>query len=190
MSRDHPILFSSPMIMALLASRKTQTRRVLKPHPIEGIPSWGRDCKTPYVVGDHLWVREALYRDKMANFLTGERTTNADVIYYVADNTEAVDHSEFNFGWIWKRGTLSSIHMPRWVSRLTLTVTDVRVQRLQEISEEDAVAEGVDPIREHPASIVFSVLWDKINGAGSWNKSPWVAAYTFTVEQRNIDDAR
>jgi len=97
--------------------------------------------------------------------------------------------------------------MPRWASRLTLHVTDVRVQRLQDISEVDAVAEGVAPFLTSGAYVspentgngqrvgysaydLYRDLWDSINGAGSWEANPWVAAYTFTVEHANIDQAR
>lgn len=93
--------------------------------------------------------------------------------------------------------TRPSIHMPRWASRLTLTVTDVRVERLQDISKEDALAEGVHPdlCPDEPRKVfadnmpahLFGMLWESINGVGSWDQNPWVVAYTFTVMKRNID---
>jgi hypothetical protein len=96
-----------------------------------------------------------------------------------------------------------SIFMPRWASRLTLTVTDVRVQRLQDISEADAVAEGIQPLNSgfgyyDPtgsqgaaftwAADAFGHLWNSLHGPDAWDKNPWVAAYTFTVQHGNIDE--
>ncbi len=84
-----------------------------------------------------------------------------------------------------------SIFMPRWASRLTLTVTDVRVQRLQDISEEDAWAEGITAYGttryEREGRDLYALLWNSINGAGAWNNNPWVVALSFTVRKGNID---
>jgi hypothetical protein len=106
--------------------------------------------------------------------------------------------------------------MPRWASRLTLTVTDVRVERLQDCSEDDAIAEGIEPVlceplagwrsyevihtgphkgKAHPHSLVpnaeavtsYRELWDSINGPGAWDANPWVTAISFSCEMRNID---
>jgi hypothetical protein len=143
---DRPILFSAPMVRALLERRKTQTRRVFK--GIEHLPGgWhifnaGGGCiaareedvpeaavdYAPFVVDDRLWVRETFKPVHSADPSRGAR--------YRAD----VDRDQTT----WKPG----IHMPRWASRLTLAVTDVRVQRLQDINEEDALAEGI--IVQHP----------------------------------------
>lgn len=105
----------------------------------------------------------------------------------------------------------AGMHMPRWASRLTLTVTDVRVERLQDCSRDDAIAEGVAEYpcegphrgpnatywtadRGHPEHgarttpvAAYRALWETINGEGSWEANPWVIAISFTVEQRNID---
>lgn len=169
--RELPILFSAPMIRALLAGTKTQTRRVIKPQPfsdgyydgvvemdrvigVDGRVYWrasvsavaGGAIRTEiiepkYEVGDRLWVKETwranygldYYRDDLGR---RPRPTDFDpkttAIEYLADGTRELGGK-----------TRVSIHMPRWASRLTLIVTDVRVERLQDISEADARAEGV-----------------------------------------------
>lgn len=153
---DRPILFSAPMARALLAGTKTQTRRVLEAFTSGmhvdrvGPTGWQftgdgglprMPIRLKFAVGDRLWVRESLQR-----FRSSEKGT----AQYVADIT-GVPHRRVVEGdlngrahWQWNRASLPSIHMPRWASRLTLTVTEVRVQRLQEISEEDAIAEGLE----------------------------------------------
>lgn len=216
-----PILFSAPMVRALLDGRKTQTRRILKPQPRwddagqtpggfshgagwswAGLSFWkdatefGRQA-AQYVrikTGDRLWVRESLKRAP-------------DLWAYSADGAQV--------GWPARQALAykqqdyaPSIHMPKAASRLTLTVTDVSVQRLQEISEADAQAEGIERLKSgrgcydpllghahvrlgiwHPNAVAaFRGLWGDINGTGSWEANPWVAAYTFTVERRNIDE--
>lgn len=224
--RDRPILFSAPMVRALIEGRKTQTRRILKPQLELFETSPGVWCdvgvfhddedgrrrarvtlgrvitmqKIPYAVGDRLWVREAWKAHS-----TFEGVKPRDIppsrIFYLADPGYAPSGSRGRPG----------MFMPRWASRLTLTVTDVRVQRLQEISEEDARAEGMDDataqivlspderhmlayahiVTPHALSrIIFETVWGQISGADSWASNPWVAAYTFTVERRNIDASR
>jgi hypothetical protein len=161
--------------------------------------------------GDRLWVRESLQCDWMDNLLTGERDTNAAVAYYAADDAECCNRHGFNLAWVWKRGTIPSIHMPREFSRLTLTVSDVRVQRLHEISEEDCWAEGACSFAESldrpgswegldqssrralvramygDARNAYKHIWEHIYGADAWDANPWITALTFTVERRNID---
>jgi hypothetical protein len=146
---DKPILFSAPMVRALLDGRKTQTRRALKPPygTLEylGSGEWKPIC-TKFLRGDRLWVRESFITgfdidDEMSRPV-GERkvwyrATDQGLTWFDPDTETTLDNPP------WK----PSIHMPRRASRLTLTVTDVRVQRLHEISEADAVAEGVEPIR-------------------------------------------
>lgn len=210
---DRPILFSAPMVRALLAGTKTQTRRALRmpEGPIDAIFQqdgvwWTGDALTGekdgdipirIKIGDRLWVREAFSYSWSVKDDTEARHL-MPVWYWADDNPDRGDWSK----------PKPSIHMPRWASRLTLTVTDVRVQRLQDISEEDALAEGMDmataravlsPDEMHAFSyalmvtphatgrIIFETIWEQINGAGSWAANPWVVAYTFTVERRNID---
>ena len=172
---ERPILFSGPMVRALLEGRKTQTRRVMKPQPkgmarLDTGGSWplasgSEFMRCPYgVPGDRLWVRESW---RKADSMT-------ESVFYRADE-------EWNAGAGWK----PSIHMPRWASRLTLEVTGVKVERVQEISERDAVAEGMPPSVPDQATAVeiFEELWDSINEARGygWSVNPWVWALTFRV---------
>ena len=186
---DKPIIFSAPMVRALLDGRKTQTRRVLKPLPRRTIFF---DPKTavldqfqepPYATGDRLWVREAFSYE----LLDVDRNGFMPPWYWADGNPESGDFTR----------PKPSIHMPRWASRLTLLVTDVRVQRLREISEDDARAEGVCSTLTrfpdggsigHPASWHFEQLWGQIHGPGAWDSNPWVCAITFDVQRGNIDD--
>ena len=209
---DRPILFSAPMIRALLDGRKTQTRRVLTSYCEEppafverGIITALDDRERPYrwprthATGGRLWVREAHY-------LTDDGDQEAAVYVDDADEHRSAVLSmqaDLHLSDAWAAPHLKlrpSIHMPRWASRLTLYVTDVRVERLQDISEEDARAEGVecdtDGWRDYqmprtqccadPASS-YRTLWDSINGPGAWDANPWIAAYTFAVRAGNID---
>lgn len=208
---DRPIIFSAPMVLALLEGRKTQTRRVLGRHGegrgryniFNADPAWSdsyvldpgnaewRERDTPWKVGDRLWVREAWAAGACAGDMPPShlaprfwRVENGG-LWYRAGGEPA--HP------ITPRGKWRSpIHMPRWASRLTLTVTDVRVQRLQEISEEDALAEGVERTRFPERGDWgwpqerFRTLWERIHGPGAWEANPWVAAISFTVERRGL----
>jgi len=205
---DRPILFSAPMVRALLEGRKTQTRRILNPLPNRTIffnpqtASKEQFQKPRYAVGDRLWVREACA-------IVG--SVDPDFVLYRADGYE-VECERHGFDKPFPPKSEArwrpSIHMPRWASRITLEVADVRVQRLQDISEEDAIAEGcsqelADEIMdsetlavfaathilcpEARGRILFETLWDEINGLSAWAKNPWVAAYTFDVINQNID---
>lgn len=207
---DRPILFSAPMVKALLEGRKTQTRRIIKPQPPIDVvrhcwyhaPLYGftRDHDVTgnwHVVrllaerGDRLWVREAWKPYSTFDHLP-PREMPPSRVFYLADETYSPSGSRGRPG----------IHMPRWASRLTLTVTDVRVERLQDISEEDARAEGCPvswdgkPYDPPPPEVdswqgygraSFCLLWSKINGPGSWESNPWIVAYSFTVHIGNID---
>jgi len=174
-----PILFSAPMIRALLEGRKTQTRRVLKPQPDRTSDPSGMGRlqeKRPYALGDRLYVKER------AAWLSRQGWR------YMADNddlTDAIDQGELG-KWC------SPIHMPRRASRLTLVVTDVRVQRLQDISGKDAIAEGcagwamADYESRTPVG-EFRDIWNSLHGLDAWDQNPWVCALTFTVHRCNID---
>lgn len=236
---DLPILFSAPMVRAILreierpGTGKTQTRRIAKfveedkggtfhirnrgggiaGCGAESLPIYGPSY-APYQVGDRLWVREAVRA-------VDDQDTYDFQIEYLADGArrtvaEHDDRSSDAYGDWWNLlayrsddpdltggKPVPSIHMPRWASRLTLIVTDVRVQRLQEISEEDAVAEGTrEPtLRELGSALaqaawserqVFSRLWDSLNakrGFG-WAANPWVTATIFRPILSNIDNLK
>lgn len=176
---DRPILFSAPMVRALLNGTKTQTRRVVKRFEVRaGMPepemqSLLRCC--PYgAPGDRLWVRETFAK------IDGQTQPWIETDYR-ATYTHG-DRLGDSLG-IKKRWT-PAIHMPRAASRITLEVIGVRVERLQDISETDARAEGA-AAHNSPAAILtgyrqgYRLLWDSINGAGAWERNCWVWVVEF-----------
>lgn len=196
--KERPILFSGAMVRALLEGRKTQTRRVVKkkfPGPVEG-PNfdgcWSEtsDPVTRYFgcpygrPGDRLWVREPWrphFTGKLVTcvlFAADEATMKPTT--WTAAQGAWCESQEAETRW------RPSIHMPRWASRILLEVTEVRVERLQEIRAEDAIAEGVkldgldyDALGKLYGEIPYPVkayaaLWESINGPGSWEENPWV----------------
>lgn len=195
--RARPILFSAPMVDALLDGRKTQTRRVAKltdsgrlkapgssrnwhPHDREAV----RAC--PYgAPGDLLWVRET-WSEVGAGLDPQIPVYRATYPACVPRDCENVPDDIREAGYRWK----PSIHMPRRLSRLTLRVTAVRVERLQDISVNDAQAEGVDLAAWEWGEVAvghFATLWDSINGPGSWDANPWVWAVSFEVLHENVE---
>jgi len=196
--KERPILFSGPMVRALLAGTKTQTRRIVKPQPapdqqprtvigssgfvyvMDNAPllpypevrrvRW--DC--PYgQPGDRLWVRETF-----GHFERNDNFTPGCEVFYRADG-----------GCLEIEPWRPSIHMPRWASRITLEITGVRVERLQDIDISAAQAEGVSDTgslildsagNEQGGPIAeYAVLWEQINGPGSWDANPWVWVLEF-----------
>ena len=199
--KERPMLFNDAMVRAILSGQKTVTRRAVKVQPdvpvsdaiprrdfphgpptvswywrpqfghMQPAPSAGWDFKCPYgQPGDRLWVREtfAVYGDqKMA------------AIHYRADRPHHVGQKGM--------GYKPSIHMPRWVCRILLEIADVRVERLQDITQAQAIAEGVrscerdiDPDgNDYSPYELFSALWVSINGHESWHANPWVWVVEF-----------
>ena len=204
--KERPILFSAPMVRAVLDGSKTQTRRIVKPQPPRAMIAprraefsvGGHDYRCPYgQPGDRLWVRETwallrgigsaeAYRGIPPVKPTAENPCAGlvPVPIYAADG-ERPDVMEPHFETMRPMRWKPSIHMPRWASRITLEVTGVRVERLQDISEEDANAEGVEPrLVSHDADLKsyklgFKDAWRDIYGLGSWNAHPWVWVVEF-----------
>lgn len=219
-SKVRPILFSGEMVRAILAGRKAQTRRVLKPQPTYNAPWWtatgrlsigGQPCSEfrtntqtemarvlesllcPYgVPGGRLWVRETWAETDSDGGPAIAYKAGGYLIHGATGSRQAGDWKDETFpgdaGKVYPPDRWRpSIHMPRWASRLTLKITEVRVQRLQEISEEDARAEGVIPSHEIAhrvpppgdtrARCRFAITWS--NPHHDWNSNPWVWAITF-----------
>lgn len=196
---DIPIIFSAPMVRALLEGRKTMTRRLATRsyvprrfknadvHAIEIASPWQR-----VKPGDRLWVREGLLRSPEHHWR------------YAADGTVIIllrtdPRVSAMIAWAHhKEGdNAPSIHMPRWASRLTLIVVATKIERLQKISDADAVAEGcagtLGPNPDFPdewdpsPQEEFRELWGSLHGVDSWDANPEVVALTFTVHKTNID---
>ena len=203
--KERPVLFSTEMVRAILDGRKTMTRRVLKGFPQQN-PSWefrriheyafsklGTQAyfqdiesgdgvygvKCPYgQIGDVLWVREAFcydfdYDDE------GDKIIHKSDVCYKASGSEPFEGK-------WR----PSIFMPRSASRISLRITNIRVEQLNDITEEDAKSEGVtlrqgidpaNPNFTHAWRFAFCKLWESINGKGSWEKNPWVWVIEFEV---------
>lgn len=193
--KERPILFSAPMVRAILEGRKTQTRRVIKNAIGEGTkenPLRMDLTKSLYgKVGDQLWVRETFGWGK---FIDGHQ-----FIEYRA-SPETQDTDAMDEGAPWK----PSIHMPRSASRIDLLIKNVRVERLQDISDDDAIAEGIEVGEEMPDIVpgskgriyhdgitdpidgwtrnprqAFCDLWTATNGPDSWLLNPWVWVIEF-----------
>jgi len=227
MTKDRPILFSTPMVQAILDGRKTQTRRTRGLEEINKNPdSWKKGATTqtcrfwdadkeedpnpidihygfrfngngnhelyipcPYgKPGDRLWVRETW----QITYFLHPSDENYGYIYKASENGK--DWQENTEEWKWK----PSIHMPKAAARIWLEITDISVERLQDISKEDAIAEGIEPVADGYKNYMpklsstsqfcwptayhsFQSLWESINGAESWDRSPWLWVVKFKV---------
>lgn len=215
--KERPILFSGEMVRAILAGRKTQTRRVVRPQPTFGDVSgvfgaWLFKTKgnewliypnakeavlrlCPYgAPGARLWVRETFqpfFAEGVDCWGTDWKTGKGYAVRYVA--TDGIEEYYDEANEKLTDACKPAIHMPRWASRITLEITGVRMQRLQDISDTDASAEGVtyDPDLQvyhvetavpcNSARDAYACLWHKINGPGSWNANPWVWVVEFNA---------
>lgn len=224
---DRPIIFSAPMIRALIDGRKTQTRRVIvPPAPFDigddiTVQLATGEIRPRWAAGDRLWVKES-WRTSVG--IDRVRPSKMEIpgggygwpLWYEADDGAVTwrGSTEGGPGFVTPGKLRPSIFLPRWGSRLTLTITDVRTERLHDISEEDARAEGAKlhvPCKSSVAGTTiasdswhfdhdlngrlyegrtardaFEVLWGKINGWKSWDANPFVAAITFEVARSNI----
>lgn len=205
--KERPILMHGRSTRNILAKRKTQTRRIVKPQPPEncceldnvGDNEWetlhyvamGRDqrghigyIKCPFgQPGDRLWVRETI---QINGYLD---------LYYATDNKAVMAEPPYEWsyrGGEWK-GLMPCIHMPRWASRLLLEITSIRIERIQDISEDDAKAEGANSVWMGPDAFDnlmpgrnsyregFYPLWNETYGEGVWERNDWVWVIEFKV---------
>lgn len=208
-TKDRPILFSAPMVRALLDGSKTQTRRVVKRSdewPASAVKAvmlesrgtalavaadrctYGPEISCPYgQPGDRLWVRESWSTHAGFDRYAPSELTHIRSFHYWADGHLVTGKKR------------PSIHMPRWASRITLEITGVRVERLQDISPADAEAEGIEPQADgigwkrgpisgdHPNTakrtafpkLAYQSLWESINSPDSWAANPWVWVIEF-----------
>lgn len=210
-TKDRPIIFNAEMVRAILDGRKTQTRRIIKLDHERGMQNpvvRGKKGEVSYVgcrlasslcpfgqPGDRLWVRETFR-------VMGRATDVARLMYKASEcnsftestRTVPIDQCNKQSSYNWT----PSIHMPRWASRITLEITGARVERLQDISDVEAMREGIQNLTtashagfgipgvvnaQHPTR-AFQLLWESIYGADSWQANPWV----WVVEFKVIDD--
>lgn len=213
--KERPILFSGPMVRALLSGTKTQTRRVVKPrhdrdigcelapNELAGEVNSGSYRNAPWAPGDRLWVRET-FAGPLVSMEHWEAVNHPSEIEkpefceYAADGGPAPEYMDADDNL--RRRWTPSIHMPRWASRITLEVTGVRVERLQDISAADAIAEGIERLEDffgcpcwkaygepEGSDLVlpddpigsYRSLWESINGLESWEGNPrvWVVEF-------------
>lgn len=208
--KERGMIFNDEMVRAILDGRKTQTRRIMKPQPADDVArgafpnqdaiGWISSLKhkfgsttahfCPYGnPGDRIWVRETwqAIHDSLDEFgYVDERTyapsipKEKDTYWYTVYESDWRDENREDRGFPWR----PSIHMPRWASRILLEITDVRVERLNSISEDDAEAEGVTDTG-YGDSLVdgYRYLWKSIYGEESWKANPWV----WVIEFRRIE---
>lgn len=207
MSKQHPILFSTEMVQAILEGRKTMTRRILKPQPVKNGMFWEHPGLRPkarrnsgkiwsthepddtwttlcrYGIGDLLWVRES-FKAELVDTATGKPVT----YYYLADNPVAAN-TAIKFK--------PSIHMPKEAARIWLRIEQISLEKLQDITNEDALREGIEIVAPdsfgfkykaydgrtnclYPRTSFFT-LWESIFGTESFGLNPWVWVVSFKV---------
>ena len=210
--KTHPILFNTEMVQAILQGRKTQTRRTKGLDFINTDPSnwkieqlislWAKskdfdikEIKKPYEVGDILWVRENFYSIESENhWSVSQMVMCKSEIFYAADLSDYKTTRPLHRG-----KNRPSIHMPKKFARIFLQITDVRIERLNDISDKDSISEGIktdncegkdcyyfypsndlrdDSYLDSPKTSFYS-LWNSINGEKAWASNPWVWVIEF-----------
>ena len=202
--KERPILFSGAMVRAILAGTKSQTRRIVKPQPTK-TSGTHRGYPLPLMANDWAWPHP---RTSAATTISnrpngplgweihcpyGQPGDRLMCYHCTHEHQSHYAATEDRGGLLWR----PSIHMPRWASRLTLEIVSVRVERLNDINEADAIAEGVTAVSSggvtlftttgvncfQTAKDAYAALWESINGPGSWDANPWV----WVVEFRRIE---
>lgn len=178
---EKPILFSGEMVLAILEGRKTQTRRIMKPQPWEAMEPDRSRLDYHCVYGQRrgrLWIKETF----CPSFANDDESVNGYCYRATHNGPDPLR---------WK----PAIFMPREASRIMLEITGIRVQRVQEITEEDAKAEGMEPLLHVEGLYAgwkgdafkgklnhrdgFRFIWEKINGQKAWEENPWVWVIEF-----------
>ncbi|WP_111639946.1 ASCH domain-containing protein [Marinomonas shanghaiensis] len=203
--KERPILFNTEMVKAILDGRKTQTRRPANPQPtltndsgfswkghLYGAGFSDKATKNNFIapafplgkVGDHLWVRETFAALDAGSYEQAKPTKgmNQDIRYKATEKLASQDADVRGYDW------KPSIHMPRWACRLVLEITDVRIERIQDITEEDAKKEGFPRMETHPkdgapARTWFRGTWDSLYK--NWSENPWVWIIEFKIVELN-----
>lgn len=179
--KERPILFSGPMVRAILDGRKTQTRRPVKPQPFVATPSMFDISKCPFgQPGDRLWVRETwglmAHHDPTDWHRGSVSGASEDAITPMFGVEHRANWKIENENAFWR----PSIHMPLWASRITLEIVRVRVERVGDITRGDAMAEGcpfANMAKGPDPRVWFSDTWQSIYG--TWEANPWVWAVEF-----------
>lgn len=193
--KERPILFSAPMVRAIQAGTKTQTRRIVKPrrdrdfgcelapHELAGEVNDGSYRNAYCEPGDLLWVREAWRADIDHDHKPPRDIAEGSHVWYEADRGLSAIRGLSRMGKL-----RPGMFMPSWASRITLEVLGVRVESLRAITRGDAMAEGCpfpNMAKGDDPRQWYADLWDEINGPGSWDANPWV----WVVEFKRVEVA-